>query len=102
MAQNAGATNLELAGAAGLTARRWLAPVKRLEKAGCMPGCGGQIQMQRLRNTQIPFTEVMLSDHRSSDFTQFAAAVHARDVINECRLTGGGYDYLLKLLTRKV
>ena len=95
-------TNVELAEAVGLSPSPCLVRVKRLEKAGYILGYGAQIQMQKLGDTQIVFTEVTLSDHRSADFARFEAAIRKVDEIIECHLVSGGYDYLLKFVTRNV
>lgn len=100
--KNGRVTNLQLADAVGLSPSPCLVGVKRLEKAGYILGYGAQIQMQKLGDTQIVFTEVTLSDHRSSDFARFEAAVRKVDEIIECHLVSGGYDYLLKFVTRNV
>jgi hypothetical protein len=48
------------------------------------------------------FTEVTLSDHRREDFARFEAAIREVDEVLECHLVSGGYDYLLRFLTRGV
>ena len=99
--KNGRVTNVELADAVGLSASPCLVRVKRLEKAGYITGYGAHIQMQKLGDTQMIFTEVTLSDHRMSDFARFEAHVRKVDEITECHLVSGGYDYLLKFVTRK-
>ena len=96
------ATNVELADAVGLSASPCLVRVKRLEKAGYITGYGAHIQMQKLGDTQIVYTEVTLSDHRVADFGRFESHVRKVDEIVECHLVSGGYDYLLKFLVRNV
>jgi DNA-binding Lrp family transcriptional regulator len=100
--KNGRVTNVELADAVGLSASPCLVRVKRLEKAGYIQGYGAHIQMQKLGDTQIVFTEVTLSDHRISDFARFEASIRKVDEIIECHLVSGGYDYLLKFVTRNV
>lgn len=95
-------TNVELADAVGLSASPCLVRVKRLEKAGYITGYGAHIQMQKLGDTQIVYTEVTLSDHRVADFARFESYVRKVDEIVECHLVSGGYDYLLKFLVRNV
>ena len=56
--RNGRVTNVELADAVGLSASPCLVRVKRLEKAGYIQGYGAHIQMQKLGDTQIVFTEV--------------------------------------------
>jgi DNA-binding Lrp family transcriptional regulator len=100
--KNGRVTNVELAEAVGLSASPCLVRVKRLEKAGYITGYGAHIQMQKLGATQLVFTEVTLSDHRVSDFARFETYVRKVDEVTECHLVSGGYDYLLKFMTRNV
>ena len=100
--KNGRATNVELADAVGLSASPCLVRVKRLEKAGYITGYGAHIQMQKLGATQMVFTEITLSDHRSGDFARFEQHIRKVDEVVECHLVSGGYDYLLKFITRNV
>src|SRR5439155_6158995 len=76
--------------------------VKRLEKAGYITGYGAHIQLEKLSNVQIVFTQVTLSDHRREDFAKFEASIRGVDEIVECHLVSGGFDYLLKFVTQGV
>ena len=100
--KNGRITNVELADAVGLSPSPCLIRVKRLEKAGFIAGYGAHIQFEKLGDTQIVFTEVTLSDHRREDFVRFEASIRGIDEIVECHLVSGGYDYLLKFITRGV
>jgi DNA-binding Lrp family transcriptional regulator len=100
--QNGRVTNVDLADAVGLSASPCLMRVKRLEKAGYITGYAAQIQLQKLGDTLMVFTEVTLADHRATDFARFEAAIRKVDEIIECHLVSGGYDYLLKFVTRNV
>lgn len=100
--QNGRVTNVDLADAVGLSASPCLMRVKRLEKAGYITGYAAQIQLQKLGDTLMVFTEVTLADHRATDFARFEAAIRKVDEIVECHLVSGGYDYLLKFVTRSV
>ena len=51
---------------------------------------------------QIVYTEVTLADHRREDFIKFVDAVRVVEECVECHLASGGYDYLLKFITRSV
>ena len=95
-------TNAELADAVGLSPSPCLIRVKRLEKAGYIAGYGAHIQIEKLGDIQIVFTQVTLADHRREDFIKFVAAIRNVDEIVECHLASGGYDYLLKFITRSV
>uniref|UniRef100_UPI000E715E34 Lrp/AsnC family transcriptional regulator n=1 Tax=Teichococcus vastitatis TaxID=2307076 RepID=UPI000E715E34 len=95
-------TNVELAEAVGLSASPCLMRVKRLEKAGYIAGYGAQIQLHKLGDVLTVFTEVTLADHRSHDFQRFEARIRAVEEVLECHLVSGGYDYLLKFMTRGI
>lgn len=100
--QNSRITNVILADAVGLSPSPCLIRVKRLEKAGYISGYGAYIRLEKLADVQIVFTEVTLSDHRREDFAKFEATIRNVDEIIECHLVSGGYDYLLKFMTRSV
>ena len=95
-------TNVELADAVGLSPSPCLIRVKRLEKAGYIAAYGAQLRLEKLADTLTVFTEVTLGDHRREDFDRFEHAIRDIDEIVECHLASGGYDYLLKFITRSV
>ncbi|HBI83264.1 MAG TPA: AsnC family transcriptional regulator [Alcaligenaceae bacterium] len=100
--QNGRITNVDLADAVGLSASPCLARVKRLEQAGYIIGYGAEIRLEKLGETVTVFTEVTLADHHREDFIRFEAAIREVDEVIECHLVSGGYDYLLKFITRGV
>jgi DNA-binding Lrp family transcriptional regulator len=100
--RNGRVTNVDLADAVGLSPSPCLIRVKRLEKAGYITGYGAHLQLEKLGNMQVVFTQVTLSDHRREDFARFEAAIRNIDEIVECHQVGGGFDYLLKFVTRSV
>lgn len=100
--KNARVTNVELADAVGLSASPCLVRVKRLEKAGYILGYGADIQLRKLGDTTTIFTEMTLADHRTQDFLRFENAIRAVDEVIECHLVSGGYDYMLKFVTRSI
>ncbi|MBN9530252.1 MAG: winged helix-turn-helix transcriptional regulator [Alphaproteobacteria bacterium] len=95
-------TNLELADKVGLSASPCLQRVKRLEKAGYIAGYGARINLTKLMESVTVFTEVTLVDHRMEDFVKFEANIRDVDEIMECHLVSGGYDYLLRFITRSI
>jgi len=101
--QNNGAiTNQHLAEQVGLSPSPCLQRVKRLEKAGYISGYGARVNLARLTDSVTIFTEVTLVDHRIDDFTKFEANIREIDELMECHLISGGYDYLLRFLTRSI
>lgn len=95
-------TNVNLSEAVGLSPSPCLMRVKRLEQAGLIKGYSAQIELAKLGDTLMVFTEVTLADHRRTDFGRFEDAVRRVDEIIECHLVSGGYDYLLKFVTRGI
>jgi DNA-binding Lrp family transcriptional regulator len=100
--RNGRITNVDLADAVGLSPSPCLIRVKRLEKAGFINGYGAYVQLEKLGTMQLVFTQVTLADHRRDDFAKFEAAIRNIDEIVECHLVSGGFDYLLKFVTRSV
>jgi DNA-binding Lrp family transcriptional regulator len=88
--KNGRMTNVDLADAVGLSPSPCLIRVKRLEQAGYIAGYGAQLRLEKLGDTLTVF------------FTRFEAAIREVDEILECHLVSGGYDYLLRFLTRGV
>jgi DNA-binding Lrp family transcriptional regulator len=56
----------------------------------------------KLTETVTVFTEVTLSDHRREDFIRFEAGLATVEELLECHMVSGGYDYLLRFLTRSI
>ena len=100
--KNGRITNVDLADAVGLSPSPCLIRVKRLEQAGYIAGYGAHLRLEKLGDTLMVFTEVTLTDHHREDFIRFEAAIREVDEIMECHLVSGGYDYLLRFLTRGV
>ncbi|HUG23600.1 Lrp/AsnC family transcriptional regulator [Piscinibacter sp.] len=100
--KNGRITNVDLADAVGLSPSPCLIRVKRLEQAGYISGYGAQLRLEKLGDTLTVFTEVTLTDHHREDFFRFETAIREVDEIMECHLVSGGYDYLLRFLTRGV
>jgi DNA-binding Lrp family transcriptional regulator len=95
-------SNVDLADAVGLSPSPCLQRVKRLEGAGYIVGYGALLNLAKMGDMVMVFTEMTLNDHRRIDFARFEAAASAIDEIVECHLVSGGYDYLVKFVTRSV
>jgi DNA-binding Lrp family transcriptional regulator len=95
-------TNVDLADAVGLSPSPCLLRVKRLEKAGYISGYGARLTLEKLGGMQTVFTQVTLMDHRREDIVKFEAIIRDIDEVVECHLVSGGFDYLLKFVTRNV
>jgi DNA-binding Lrp family transcriptional regulator len=100
--KNGAIGNLYLAEQVGLSPSPCLQRVKRLEQAGYITGYGAQINLAKFIDTVTVFTEVTLVDHRINDFAKFEASIRDVEELMECHLVSGGYDYLLRFLTRSI
>ncbi|WP_164658471.1 Lrp/AsnC family transcriptional regulator [Tropicibacter sp. Alg240-R139] len=95
-------TNVNLAEAVGLSPSPCLQRVKRLEKAGYIQNYRAVLNLKKLAEHVIVFTEITLADHRRKDFIKFETEIRQHDNVVECHLLSGGYDYLLKFVARGV
>jgi DNA-binding Lrp family transcriptional regulator len=100
--QNARLTNVDLADAVGLSPSPCLARLRRLEEAGYVVSYNARIQLAKLVDHITVFTEVTLNDHRREDFIKFEVEIRRYEALQECHLVSGGYDYLLKFVTKNV
>jgi Lrp/AsnC family transcriptional regulator of ectoine degradation len=73
--------------------------MNRLKAAGVIRSYHAEIALDRAGDfTQVVVT-VSLTRHRKSDFDRFEAKLHKLDDITECVATGGGMDYVLKVVS---
>jgi DNA-binding Lrp family transcriptional regulator len=100
--KNGRMTNVELAETVNLSPSPCLMRVKKLQSEGFIDGYSAQINLAKLGQTLTVFTEITLKNHRQSDFSRFLAAIEKVDSLVECHLVSGGYDYLLKFITRSI
>jgi len=100
--QNARLTNVDLADAVGLSPSPCLARLRRLEEAGYVVSYNARLQLAKLIDHITVFTEVTLNDHRREDFIKFEVEIKRYEALQECHLVSGGYDYLLKFVTKNV
>ncbi|MER9331931.1 winged helix-turn-helix transcriptional regulator [Mesorhizobium sp. M0152] len=100
--QNSRLTNVDLAEAVGLSPSPCLARVKRLEKAGYIASYSARLNLSKLVDHILVFTEVTLNDHKREDFIKFETEIRRYEAVQECHLVSGGYDYLLKFVCRSV
>jgi DNA-binding Lrp family transcriptional regulator len=94
--------NNDLAEAVGLSASPCLQRVRRLESAGYILGYSAHLNLAKLGDPQVVFTQVTLSSHHWEDFLRFEAALRGIEEVLEVHLVSGGFDYLLKFITRGI
>lgn len=100
--KNGRMTNVELAECVNLSASPCLMRVRKLQASGYITGYAAQINIVKLGQVVTAFTEVTLKNHRPIDFSRFISTIEKIDSIVECHLISGGYDYLLKVVTKSI
>jgi DNA-binding Lrp family transcriptional regulator len=95
-------SNVELADTVGLSASPCLTRVKRLQKIGVIEGFGAHLALAQLGDYLIVFCEVTISGHRRQHLQRFEEAAERVPEIMECYNVSGGYDFLLRIVTRSV
>lgn len=76
--------------------------LKRLEAAGILRGYRAEIDLAKLGASTTVLVEITLKQHRFEDFQVFERAIQKTDQVVECLATGGGIDYLLKVVTKDI
>ncbi|WP_419904908.1 Lrp/AsnC family transcriptional regulator [Kiloniella sp.] len=71
----------------------------RLKKAGFICGHHTEIALDRIANFSKVIVTISLTNHRKSDFERFEAHIHKLDDVVECIATGGGMDYVMKVIS---
>jgi len=74
------------------------ARLDKLKAAGFVRGYHGDIALERIVDFTQVIVTVSLRQHRKSDFDKFEAYIREMDEVTECIATGGGMDYVLKVV----
>ena len=94
--KNARLSNVELSKRVGLSPTPCLESVKRLEKENYIKGYQAILNPQMLESALLVLVEITLTKTSPDVFDDFSKAVHELDVIQECHLVSGDFDFLLK------
>jgi Lrp/AsnC family transcriptional regulator of ectoine degradation len=92
----------ELAKRVNLSATPCWERLKRLEKSGVIRGYHADVALKRIAKHVVVFVVVELESHRKESFQAFERAVERYDEITDCWAVGGGFDYLMQIVTRDV
>lgn len=76
--------------------------LRKLEKAGLIEGYRAEIALRKLGPHITVFVAAELAGHTAASFRAFEAAVAEHDEITACWALGGGFDYLLQIVTRDI
>jgi Lrp/AsnC family leucine-responsive transcriptional regulator len=89
-------SNVELSKRVGLSPTPCLERVKRLEQDNVITSYSANLNPQFLDAALLVFVEITLSRTSPDVFEEFSTAVMNVDVIQECHLVSGNFDFLLK------
>jgi Lrp/AsnC family transcriptional regulator of ectoine degradation len=70
----------------------------RLKAAGFITGYRADIALRKLCDFTTVIVSISLAHHRKSDFERFEAHIRMLDEIVDCIATGGGMDYVMKVV----
>ncbi len=76
--------------------------VMRLESAGVISGYRAEVELRPLAPHVTVFVLAEIGLHRAEAFQLFEAAIGLHDEVTGCWALGGGYDYLLQIVTRDI
>ncbi|WP_428515046.1 Lrp/AsnC family transcriptional regulator [Roseovarius sp.] len=99
LAEDGRITKSKLAERVGLSASPCWERLKRLEKEGLIEGYRAEIALRKLGPHVTVFVAVELTDHTAATFRIFEDAVQQYPQIVACWGIGGGYDYLMQIVT---
>jgi Lrp/AsnC family transcriptional regulator, regulator of ectoine-degradation genes len=95
-------SNVRLAEDVHLSPSACLERVKALEKDGLIRRYVAEFDLAKICSTVMLLVEVILENHRESDFERFLAAIRKRNEVLECYKIGGRIDYLMRVLCRDI
>jgi Lrp/AsnC family transcriptional regulator of ectoine degradation len=76
--------------------------LKKLEQAGLIEGYRAEIALRKLGPHVTVFVAAELADHTAASFRAFEDAVKRYDEVVACWALGGGFDYLMQIVTRDI
>ncbi len=92
----------ELARRVNLSAAPAWERMKRLEEAGIITGYHASVALRKLAPHVTVFMAAELEKHRADDFQAFERALAPLDEVVACWAVGGGFDYILQIVTRDI
>ncbi|MEW6991551.1 leucine-responsive transcriptional regulator Lrp [Colwelliaceae bacterium 6441] len=94
--KNARLSNVELSKRVGLSPTPCLERVKRLETDNFITGYQAILNPEKLEAALLVIVEITLTKTSPDVFDDFSKAVLDLEVIQECHLVSGDFDFLLK------
>lgn len=76
--------------------------LRRLEKAGIVKSYHAEIALEKVADYMCTFVVLELENHRAESFQTFEREIDKHPEIMACWAIGGGYDYLMQVITSNV
>jgi Lrp/AsnC family transcriptional regulator of ectoine degradation len=76
--------------------------LRRLEQSGVIAGYHARVALKKIAPATVVMVEIVLRQHRAANFARFEARVRETPEIVDCQATGGGVDYVMKVVTRDI
>jgi len=89
----------QLAEQVNLSATACWARLDKLKTANLILNYSAEIALSKLTDFTLVVVTLSLSQHRKSDFERFETHIKDMDEILDCMTTGGGTDYVMKVVT---
>ena len=102
LAQNGRIKISELARELNLTSTPCWERVRRLEKLGIIQSYKAEISLQKIAPSITIFVVLDLENHKAETFQRFESVVKGQRDVTACWALGGGYDYLLQIVSRDI
>ena len=102
LSQEGRITKAALAERVGLSATPCWERLRKLERSGVIEGYRAEISLLKLGPHVTVFVAAEIADHTAASFHAFESAVAQHDEIVACWALGGGFDYLLQIVTRDI
>ncbi|RJS91842.1 Lrp/AsnC family transcriptional regulator [Salinisphaera sp. Q1T1-3] len=95
-------SNVDLSQAVHLSPSPCLQRVKRLQAAKYITSYQARIDLTKIADSVTVFAEVTLGEHRCEHHRAFEQYLETVDGLLECHMISGGYDYLLRFVSRSI
>ncbi|OIP81983.1 MAG: AsnC family transcriptional regulator [Rhodobacterales bacterium CG2_30_65_12] len=95
-------TKADLAERVGLSPTPCWNRLKRLEEAGLIEGYAARINLKKIAHHVTVFVAVEIAGHTAARMQTFEAALAHYDEVVACWALGGGFDYLMQIVTRDI
>lgn len=92
----------ELAATVNLSPAACWERLRRLEESGAIRGYRAEVALEKLVRHSTMLVTISLRHHTKEDFSRFERAIQKHDNILDCWATGGGIDYIIRVLARDI